>query len=336
MGSSPPALQSPGTTANVQAGLNTTAAEQTQAGSAVNQNNPFGSINQTQTGVDQYGNPTYTTNTTLSPAEQELLGLQQAGGMEAGAGAAGLLSGANYGATNPTADIGNLTSGLMGQTEQQFQGYEQPFFNQQTEALQSQLANQGLTPGNPAYDTAINNLRQSQGQTTSGFLSQMEPQAFSQAQSLYQEPASMATSLASLPGAQPQLPTEQTVPGLNVAAPNYEGDVSAYNTAEMQAYQAQQALMGNVFSGLGQLGGGLAKLAIPSDRRLKRDIQRVGTMFDGTAVYRYRMGGRWHLGLMADEVQKYAPEAVASITPAGYLGVDYKRATDRAARYAHG
>jgi hypothetical protein len=343
MGSSGPALQSPDLTAGVQQQYNSEDALASLAGSEPNQVNPYGSISSTITGYENIPGvgeiPQYSQSTALSPAEQELLGLQQAGGAEANLGAASLLNGAYTGANaNPNTAIGNETSGLMGQAEQQFQSYEQPFFTQQTNALENQLQNQGLTYTDPAYQTAMNNLAQSQGQTTSGFLSEMEPQAFNQAQSLYTMPAQLAGSLQSEPGATVQTPSEINYPTLNIAAPNYEGDVSSYDTAEVQEYQAQQSLLGNVFSGLGQLGLAGAKLYTSSDRRLKRDIQRIGSLFGLCGIYRYRMRGNWHIGLMADEVQRFAPEAVRLLWPqfehVDYLGVNYPLAIARACQLA--
>jgi hypothetical protein len=89
---------------------------------------------------------------------------------------------------------------------------------------------------------------------------------------------------------------------------------------------AQQ--FGTIASGLGSLGN-LFK-SLPSDRRLKEDIQRVGALDDGTPVYRFRYRGSpvTQIGLMADDVEKTAPEAVAMW--GGFKVVDYDLATRRA------
>lgn len=73
--------------------------------------------------------------------------------------------------------------------------------------------------------------------------------------------------------------------------------------------------------------GLLAKL---SDRRAKADAVRVGTLFDGTPVYRYRYVGQnaFQIGLMADDVEKHSPEAVIEIN--GVKMVEYKAATEKA------
>jgi len=69
-----------------------------------------------------------------------------------------------------------------------------------------------------------------------------------------------------------------------------------------------------------------------SDARLKRDIEQIGELFDGTPVYRYRMRGmqRTDIGLLAQDIEKFAPDAVRE-TSGGYKLVDYHAATERAA-----
>ena len=339
MGGSAPALQQPGTTANLQQAYNYSDSLANLYGSEPNQQGPYGSISTQQLGDIQVPNgnggyfdiPSLGQTTSLSPQEQQLLGEQQQTGAIAGTEAGASLAGAGYGFTNPTTAIGDTTSGLMGGAESQFQSYEQPFFNQQTQSLQSELANQGLTPGSASYDTAMNNLMQSQGQTTSGFLSQMEPQAFSQAATEYELPLQNAGTLYQMD--QPQIPGEIQYPSLNISPPNYEGDVSAYDTAEVQEYQAQQQLMGNIFAGLGNLGLSAAKLYGSSDRRLKTNctiIGRVGKLnlwkFRFKATLGRCGGSGWQRGFMADEVAKIAPHAVRT-GPTGYLMVDYAAAT---------
>ena len=70
-----------------------------------------------------------------------------------------------------------------------------------------------------------------------------------------------------------------------------------------------------------------------SDRRLKKDIEQIGTLFDGTPVYRFKYltSDMTHVGLMAQDVEKFAPDAVTR-TDAGYMMLDYGVATERAAK----
>jgi len=65
---------------------------------------------------------------------------------------------------------------------------------------------------------------------------------------------------------------------------------------------------------------------------LKEDIEQVGTLFDDTPVYGYRYKGApaYHIGLMAQDVEKAMPAAVIEIN--GYKAVDYCAATEPSRR----
>jgi hypothetical protein len=72
---------------------------------------------------------------------------------------------------------------------------------------------------------------------------------------------------------------------------------------------------------------------VPSDRRLKEDIEEVGALFDGTPVYRFRYRGmpQTQIGLMADDVERRVPDAVV-VSSDGFKRVDYKMATEASLR----
>lgn len=263
MGSSPSVpVYDPAQVAQEQGLYNEQTGVESQLMSEVGQVTPFGTLSYNQTGsytdpLTGQTIPLETGTTQLSPTEQQLLNVGQGSQTEAALGANELLGGFNYGAANPLAVIGNQESGLMGGAESQFQSYEQPFFTQQNQQLESQLASQGLQPGDPAYDTALNNLRQSQGQQTSGFLSQMEPQAFSQAEQEYQLPLQTAESLyqigapASLNANLINTPTGSISP-VNVAG-IYQ---SAQQAQEANAQMQMMEYMG-MLNGMGSLGSAL-------------------------------------------------------------------------------
>jgi hypothetical protein len=86
----------------------------------------------------------------------------------------------------------------------------------------------------------------------------------------------------------------------------------------------------------GKIAGGIGTILkfLPSDMRLKEDIEQVGTLFDGTPVYGFRYKGApaYHIGLMAQDVEKATPDAVLEIN--GYKAVDYRAATE-ASRKIH-
>jgi hypothetical protein len=74
-------------------------------------------------------------------------------------------------------------------------------------------------------------------------------------------------------------------------------------------------------------GVGAAGSLLKSDARAKTEIKNVGTLDDGQNVYRYRYIGSptWHIGLLAQEVEKLYPEAVTEIN--GVKHVNYELAT---------
>lgn len=107
---------------------------------------------------------------------------------------------------------------------------------------------------------------------------------------------------------------------------DYTATAEGYRT---QASQARSSSKGSVFGAI--LKGVAAVGAIAfSDRRLKRDITRIGTADNGLPIYRfhYIWDDRWMIGFMADEVQGRFPDAVYEI--GGYLAVDYEKATSNA------
>ena len=86
------------------------------------------------------------------------------------------------------------------------------------------------------------------------------------------------------------------------------------------------ASAGGASSGGSSAGGGTGGGGKWSDRRLKRDIVRLGVSPRGFAIYRfhYVWGGPVMVGVMAQEVALSCPEAVL-VGPGGYLQVDYDK-----------
>jgi len=107
---------------------------------------------------------------------------------------------------------------------------------------------------------------------------------------------------------------------------------SGTTTGTQEVSGAEQ--FGKIAGGINNLVGSLnpLKTFFSSDRRLKDDITQVGTLFDGTPVYGYRYKGApaYHIGLMAQDVEKTTPRAVIEIN--GYKAVDYRAATEASRR----
>lgn len=73
-------------------------------------------------------------------------------------------------------------------------------------------------------------------------------------------------------------------------------------------------------------GGDDDPVSLPSDIRLKEEIQRIGTNHLGLGVYRYRYKGLdgVYEGVMAQEVEVMHPGAV-TVRPHGYKAVNYAK-----------
>jgi hypothetical protein len=271
--SSGPAPPDPTNVADTQNSYNTLAAEQNQAGSAVNQNNAYGSLNYSQTGTGPGGIPIYSANVSLSPQQQQLLNTLTGTQNTAGQAGSSLLANANYGGTDPTTAIGTGTSGISGQMMQGYMQQMQPFFTTQTQQLQTQLANQGLNPSPTAnpndpstwgpYEREMYQNQTTQANQVAAEAAQFQPQAFQEASSLYTLPAQLSESLAQF--AAPTTPNSSLVqtPQYSTSAPDFSSD--AYNTAQQQeqnytnSINQQNALMSGLFGTAGNVLGGIGK-----------------------------------------------------------------------------
>lgn len=139
-----------------------------------------------------------------------------------------------------------------------------------------------------------------------------------------------------------------------------QADTANYGQyAQAQAYPYQQTQwLAGIDTGVGsQLGGtsqgqttapppnqtaqylglGIAGASLLSDWDAKEARQRVGKLNDGTPIYRFRYKGSpdWHVGPMAQDVEKSNPDAVSRGID-GYRYLDLKEATDGSVRKASG
>lgn len=166
-------------------------------------------------------------------------------------------------------------------------------------------------------------MRNNAAATQANFQNNARTQYNTEAYAKRQEPIQEISAL--LGGSQVQSPNFQSTPQANVAGVDYSGLVSDKYKADTAAYQST---MGGLF---GLLGAGVTGGFSLSDRRLKTDIRKVGVLDNGLPVYSYRMIGSpvVQIGLMADEVERVRPEAVAHHAT-GFKMVDYSMATEAA------
>lgn len=106
---------------------------------------------------------------------------------------------------------------------------------------------------------------------------------------------------------------------------NTGGTSTATQTVPMQG----NSFLSNVGSGINTAAtlAGLLKMFVPSDRRVKEDIKRVGETDEGTPIYtyRYKWGGPRQMGVMAQDVEKTRPDAVERHPLLGIRMVDYAK-----------
>jgi hypothetical protein len=184
------------------------------------------------------------------------------------------------------------------------------------------------------------NLQQQQAtQAQAAFNNQAGAQAFNQDlqsanmnNNARQEQIQESTYLRNLPlndiaallgtGGGVQNPTFNPFAQVGVAAPDYMGQVNSTFNAQQNQYNQAQAnrsqMLGSIF-GL----AGTAATAF-SDRRLKTNIVRVGTLASGLATYVFSYIGdkARQFGIMAQDALQIVPDAV-TVTPSGYMAVDY-------------
>lgn len=218
----------------------------------------------------------------------------------------------------------------------------QPYLDKQREAMNTRLANQGITHGSEAWkwDQDANNRAEndqriaallagdqeqqqlfSQGLASAQFGNQARQQAIQEADYFKNQPLNMLNALRT--GNQTTTPQFGNVAGgaqIN-SAPIYQATNDSYNAA-LSKYKADIASQGGFLGGLASLGG--AAITKWSDRRLKQNISLVGRMANGLGIYSYNY--LWsqspELGVMADEVAAICPEALGPMVH-GFATVNY-------------
>lgn len=296
-----------------------------------NQVTPYGSLSYAQSGKNTYYDPQlkrnvtipqFTATTSLTPEQQELLKQEQQFDKmyndialrQTGAIGEHLATPFDYGTGEHEAWASDLYGKLNDDSNAR-----------NFDAMDTRLKNQGLSPGTPAYDDAMRNLMYSQNKGRNAFMLDAYGTGLNTALTKRNQPINEISAL--IGGGQIQQPTFQPTPQTGVNGVDVAGiTMNNYN----QAMQQRNAGMGGL-AGLGAaaLGGWAQSGFALSDRRAKKDISKVGKLHDGTDIYAYRYkdkfgGGMMQLGVMAQEVEKAHPEAVATRDD-GYKAVNYSR-----------
>lgn len=220
-------------------------AQTATAANRVNQNTPYSSLQYQQTGTDVNGNPIWAANQSLNPALQSAMnGLQNKLATSAGQGIN----------TNTLAQTG-INPGEM--YSDAIMRRLQPQQQQQSAAIETQLANQGVMPGSEAYNRAKTQLAQQQNdQLTSAQVGGINVGLQANQQGFNQQ-----LQQSNLPIAQLGAFNQATQPGYvnpysqaAVSGPDYTGAYTTGQAAAIAAQNAANAKTANLQNGLFNLG----------------------------------------------------------------------------------
>lgn len=194
-----------------------------------------------------------------------------------------------------------------------------PMFAQKDEALRARLANQGINVGSEAYRREMEGMGQQQNDAYNQLL--LNGRGMASNELLTEDNQRIQQISALMSGGPVSQPVFQSGVGVSPVATTDNAAIIANSDAQkMQAWQQNQAAMGSMIGGI----GGLFKL---SDPKVKEDKKKIAETEDGMGIYSYRMKGspKTEIGLMATEVKRKKPNAVAKGSD-GLLRVDYERA----------
>lgn len=329
MGKKAPTPPDPYQTAAAQTQVNKDTALYNAGLNRINQTTPYGSSKYTYSGVDASGVPQYSQEITLSPLGQQNLDNQQK--QDA------ILSNLGFGLADQAKEslgtsLGNFDDNRQAAQDALYRrqaSYLAPQYANMQSDLNVRLANQGIGQGSEAWNRAQDELarqrtfayQQAQDSAISGGGAEQQ-RAQALAAQLRTQPLNELNALRS--GTQVTNPSIAAPGQSNAQTADLAGLVSNNYNQQLASYNNQvSGAWGALGAGLGALGTAAGGGAF-SDRRLKRDIARLGATAAGIPIYafRYLWSNVRHIGVMAQDVLKVAPEAV--ITDAsGFYAVRY-------------
>lgn len=338
---STPAAPDPVVTAQAQSAADKETAIAQAALNRINQITPYGTLSYEQTGYDTKADvPTYTQRTTFSPEQKALYDLNQQFNVKSGQVANAQLGRLGEALSTPISYEGApaLASGyneeIANKANEAIMSRLNPQFERDLGYLESRLASQGIALGSDAYKTAMSQYGQNVndarvqaalqgiqlGMSDAQLQNQARQQYIQEAASIRNQPLNEISALIS--GTQVQSP--QFSDYSNVSLPQSTLASNIYNTYAGQvalanaAQQAQNSAIGGLFG----LAGSLGSAAILSDRRLKKEIKKIG-MLKGFNLYKFKY--LWdetvYTGLIAQEVEKTRPDAIVNVN--GFKAINY-------------
>ncbi|MBX4938656.1 tail fiber domain-containing protein [Rhizobium binae] len=325
-----PKAPDPTQTAAAQTATNVDTAIANAGLSHTNQYTPDGSLEYKVTGYqtmkDQNGKsyqlPTYSAYQSYSPENQAIydqtqqtqLGLARLASDQTGK-ISGILG------TNVDLSAGNVDKYV---NDHWRSGFDNQWSRDQA-SLEQSLADKGIAMGSEAYDNAMRDFSTRKQAASDQYLGDMYSNAQNSILTERNQPLNEISALMS--GSQVHQPNYVNTPTTELPTVDQAGLINQNFNQKMGLYNQQLAQSNAAMGGLFGLGGTLLGGWAKSDRRLKEDISRVGTLDNGLPIYafRYKAGGPMQIGLMSDDVRKTHPDAVFEHAD-GFDRVDYERA----------
>lgn len=201
-------------------------------------------------------------------------------------------------------------------------GQQGDMANVQAQAQQNALNLQAQGMGNQAQQQMFNQMREQLGYNTDQAYRENALANALRSQGMTEEMQQRGYRLnelnALLSGQQVNAPQFNNFAQQGAAqSADYLGAADMGYQARMGQFGADQASMNSLMGGIGQ---GVGMMGMFSDRRLKKNVHKLGKI-NGVNWYAYDyVWGEPGIGVMADEVPWASFE-----TPSGYLAVDYRR-----------
>jgi hypothetical protein len=316
--SSAPEAPDPYATAAAQTQSNKDTASYNAALNRTSQYTPYGNSVYSQTGTDSTGASTWRNDITLTPEAQQQLDNQLRQNNQLSQLGDTLAGQAKTQIDTPYSDQAQSAQAASDAYYAKQKAYLDPQWNQQESNLNTRLANQGVMQGANAYERAQGdfnrdkNFAYSTAQDGAIQLGQQQQAIALQNQSaLKNAPLNQLNALRT--GTQIQNPQFTTAPSATAAGTDIAGDI--YKSNQIAAANAN-----NFNNGLFSLGSSAAMAF--SDRRLKRDIRRVGetpVMKLPLYAFRYLWDDVLRVGVMSDE----APQGAVTRHSTGFDMVNY-------------
>jgi len=283
-GSSAPPPPDPAQTARAQAAANKEAAIAQAQINMVNQNTPFGRLEYTQRGTAPDGTPQYTATQTLSPQQQAIADQNQAAALAYGETGNQLMGRIRNMVATPV-DLATLgtaptyDAAFRDTTRQNIINRLNPTWDQRRAALETQLANQGITQGSTAYSNAMADFNrgfndfllgadlQSGQEAGAEYARQYGARQNAINEAYLPRTQELNTLAALMSGSQMQGPQFVNTPQTGVQPADVTGATALQYQGQLANWQANQqannAMMGGLFGLGGSALGGWAGAGFP-------------------------------------------------------------------------